>query len=310
MSSSVALSVGIRNALYSLSDITGQQAISNKRLATGKKVNEVLDGPINYFLARGFDKNKGDLSNLLDSQNIAQGTVSKTVKTIESIQKLFESVQALARQARQSADDAVGGSRQILGGQIADTLNQITELTRDAGFNGKNLIGRTPDNLQIDWNAETGVNLTKLTLFGVDLRPNSATLALGLTPAVTGFNVTAGVAPIPDVVTFPASPAANPWLNTVAGNALIDTFIANTQTALNRLESQASTFSVGLSVLQVRVDYSKFQQRTLAQTSDSLTIADVNEEGATLAALQTRQQLSVQALSLANQANQAILRLF
>jgi flagellin len=310
MSSSVALSIGMRNALYSMADITGQQAIANKRLATGKKVNEVLDGPINYFLARGFDKNKSDLSNLLDSQNIAQSTVSKTVKTIESIQKLFESVQALARQARQSADDAVGGSRQILGGQIADTLNQITELTRDAGFNGKNLIGRTPDNLQIDWNVETGVNLTKLTLTGVDLRPNSATLALGLTAAVTGFSVTAGVAPIPDIVTFPASPAANPWLNTVAGNALIDTFITNTQTALNRLESQASTFSVGLSVLQVRVDYSKFQQRTLAQTSDSLTIADVNEEGAALAALQTRQQLSVQALSLANQANQAILRLF
>jgi flagellin len=310
MSSSVALSTGIRTALYSIGDITAQQAISNKRLATGKKINDVLDGPINYFLARGFDKNKGDLSNLLDSQNIGQSTVQKTIKTIESISKLFESVQALARQARQSADDAVGGVRQTLGGQIADTLNQITELTRDAGFNGKNLIGRTPDNLQIDWNAETGVNLTKITLTGVDLRPNGAALALGLTAAVTGFTVVPGVAPIPDNITFPAPPAAHPWLNTVAGNALIDTFVTNTQTALNRLQSQASTFSVGLSVLQIRIDYSKFQQKTLSQTSDELTIADVNEEGATLAALQTRQQLSVQALSLANQANQAILRLF
>jgi flagellin len=306
----VALSMSMRNALYSMSDIAGQQAVSNKRLATGKKINDVLDGPLNYFLARGFDKNKADLSNLLDSQNIAQSTLQKTIKTIESITKLMESAQALARQARQSADDAIGGVRQTLGLQIADTLDQMTELTRDAGFNGKNLIGRTPDSLTIEWNAETGVNLTKMLVAGVDLRPNGAYLAMGLVAATTGFSVTAGVAPAPDDITFPAAPAAHPWTNTVGGNALIDTFITNTQSALDRLEAQASQFSVGLSVLQIRLDYSKFQQKTLAQTSDGLTLADVNEEGANLAALQTRQQLSVQALSLANQADQGILRLF
>jgi flagellin len=302
----VALSMSMRNALYSMADISGQQAISNKRLATGKKVNDALDGPLNYFLARGFDKNKVDLANLLDSQNIGLSTVSKTVKTIESISKLVESVQALARQARQVTDDAAGGARQTLGEQIAQTLNQITELTRDAGFNGKNLIGRTPDTLQIDWNAETGVNLTRMTVTGVDLRPNSA--ALNLVPTGSGFTVTPGVAPTPDSIAFNTGPIL--WTNTGPGNTLIDNFIVATQTALNRLESEASKFSVGLSITQIRVDFSKFQQRTLAQTSDGLTLADVNEEGANLAALQTRQQLSVQALSIANQADQSILRLF
>lgn len=307
MSLSVALSIGMRNALYSMSDITAQQAVSNKRLATGKKVNDVLDGPINYFLARGFDKNKADLSNLLDSQNIAQSTLQKTIKTIESMTKLLESAQALARQARQSADDSVGGVRETLGRQIADTLNQMTELTRDAGFNGKNLIGRTPDNLRIDWNAEVGVNLTSMTLNGADLRPNSAALSLNL-GAATGFTVTAGVAPAPDTISFTTGPML--WTNTGPGNTVLDTFITNTQTVLNQYQSRASQYSVGLSVLQVRLDYSNFQQKTLAQTTDVLTLADVNEEGAKLAALQTRQQLSVQALSLANQSDQGILRLF
>jgi flagellin len=302
----VALSMSMRNALYSMSDISAQQAVANKRLATGKKVNDALDGPLNYFLARGFDKSKVDLANLLDSQNIGLSTVSKTVKTIESIQKLVESVQALARQARQVTDDAAGGARQTLGEQIAQTLNQITELTRDAGFNGKNLIGRTPDTLQISWNAETGANLTKLDIVGVDLRPNAA--ALNLVPAGSGFTVTPGVAPVPDSIAFNTGPIL--WTNTAGGNTLIDNFITGTQTALNRLESEASKFSVSLSITQIRVDFSKFQQKTLAQTSDGLTLADVNEEGANLAALQTRQQLSVQALSLANQADQSILRLF
>ncbi len=308
MPNAVALSMSMRNALYSIADITSQQAVSNKRLATGKKVNEVLDGPLNYFLARGFEKNKNDLANLLDSQNIAQSTVQKTIKTIESITKLVESIQALARQARQSADDAAGGVRETLGRQIAETMFQIGELTRDAGFNGKNLIGRTPDNLQINWNTETGLNLTSMVLNGVDLRPTGTNL--GLNPAAVGFTVTPQPAPDADDIAFTTTPAPHLWLNTGAGNLLIDNLITNTQTALNNLQSRASQYSVGLSVLQIRLDFSKFQQRTLAQTSDELTLADVNEEGANLAALQTRQQLSVQALSLANQADQGILRLF
>jgi flagellin len=299
---SVALSMSMRNALYSMSDITGQQAVANKRLATGKKVNEVLDGPINYFLARGFDKNKTDLANLLDTQNIALSTVSKTIKSIESISKMVESVQALARQARQLADVP---ARDTLGLQIQETLMQINELTRDSGFNGKNLIGRAPDTLQVDWNAETGAELTKLNVVGVDLRANSASVGLGL-GATTGFTVTVNPAPALDDIAY----NVGDWTNDVAGNTRLDTFITNTQAALKRLESEASKFSVNLSIMQIRVDYSKFQQKTLAQTSDGLTLADVNEEGANLAALQTRQQLSVQALSLANQADQGILRLF
>jgi flagellin len=304
MSASVALSVGMRNALYSMADITGQQNIANKRLATGKKINDVLDGPLNYFLARGFDKNKMDLSNLLDGQNIAQSTLQKTIKAIESITKLVESAQALARQARQSADDTANGVRDTLGGQIATIFNQITDLTRDGGFNGKNLIAETPDTLQIDWNTEIGANLTRLSVAGVSLTHNGAQLGFGT--VAQGFVTTVNAAPVPDNTVY----TVGAWTNDATGNGRLDSLITQSQTALNRLQANASQFSVNLSVLQVRIDYSNFQQRTLAQTSDGLTLADVNEEGAKLAALQTRQQLSVQALSLANQSDQGILRLF
>jgi flagellin-like hook-associated protein FlgL len=304
MSYSVALTLGMRNALTSIGDIQSQQAIANKRLATGKKVNDVLDNPLNYFLSKGLDKNKSDLMNLLDAQNLAQGTLSKTIKTIESITKLVEQVQALARQARQSTDDTAGGVREQLGGQIAISLNQITELTRDAGFNGKNLIGEVPDTLQIDWNAEVGVNLTRLTVTGVSLTPNGAQLGFGT--AAQGFATTVNAPPTPDVIAF----TAGSWTNDAAGNARIDALITQSQTALNRLQAQASQYSINFSILQVRIDFSKSQQRTLATASDALTLADMNEEGANLASLNTRQQLSIQALSLANQADQGILRLF
>ncbi|HEX2508895.1 MAG TPA: flagellin, partial [Microvirga sp.] len=61
---------------------------------------------------------------------------------------------------------------------------------------------------------------------------------------------------------------------------------------------------------QTRQDFTKTTILTLNAGSDLLVLADGNEEGANLLALQTRQQLSTQALSLASQTDQAVLRLF
>ena len=62
--------------------------------------------------------------------------------------------------------------------------------------------------------------------------------------------------------------------------------------------------------MQIRQDFTKAMINTLNNGADSLTLADSNEEGANLLALQTRQQLSTTALSLAAQADQNVLRLF
>jgi flagellin-like hook-associated protein FlgL len=79
---------------------------------------------------------------------------------------------------------------------------------------------------------------------------------------------------------------------------------------LTRLRSQAQAFGSNLSTVQIRQDFTKAMINTLQTGSDGLTLADSNEEGANLLALQTRQQLSTTALSLASQASQAVLRLF
>ena len=62
--------------------------------------------------------------------------------------------------------------------------------------------------------------------------------------------------------------------------------------------------------MQNRQDFTKNLINLLQIGADSLTLADTNEEGANLLALQTRQQLRTTSLSLASQADQAVLRLF
>ena len=80
--------------------------------------------------------------------------------------------------------------------------------------------------------------------------------------------------------------------------------------ALSSLRSFSSTLGSNLAVVQTRQDFTKSLVDTLKNGADNLVLADQNQEAATLLALQTRQQLSQTALSLSNQADQAILRLF
>src|SRR5262249_57325898 len=93
-------------------------------------------------------------------------------------------------------------------------------------------------------------------------------------------------------------------------NANIDTALTALGTALTTLRTQASKFGANVSVVQTRQDFTKNLINTLQTGSDALVLADTNEEGANMLALQTRQQLSTTALSPANQPSQAVLRLF
>jgi flagellin-like hook-associated protein FlgL len=100
--------------------------------------------------------------------------------------------------------------------------------------------------------------------------------------------------------------AANAWVADADITAALD----DVNAALTTLRTQAATFGTSLTVVQAREDFTKNLVATLQEGSAKLTLADINEESANLLALQTRQALSVTALSMASQAEQAVLRLF
>jgi flagellin len=155
-----------------------------------------------------------------------------------------------------------------------DLLAQIDTLAKDSSYNGINLLAG--DKLKIVFN-ETGTSSS--TVNGVTFDSN------GL-----GLGQLAG--------------------SQFQDNTQIDTVISSLDTALTSLRTQASTFGSSLSTVQTRQDFTKNTITTLQTGADNLVLADTNQEGANMLALQTRQQLSTSALSLANQASQAVLRLF
>ena len=95
-----------------------------------------------------------------------------------------------------------------------------------------------------------------------------------------------------------------------SSNTNLGTLAGTIQTALNTLQAQATGISGSLSVVQNRQNFTNQMINTLQTGADNLVLADPNQEGANLLALQTRQSLSTTALSMASQAQQAVLRLF
>ena len=148
---------------------------------------------------------------------------------------------------------------------------QIDQLVQDTGFRGTNLLNG--DSLTVQFN-ET--NTSSLTVAGVTF--NSA----GLNVAAANFGT----------------------------DATIQTSLNEINAALDSLRSQARTFGGNLSTIQNREDFTTNLINTLKEGSDKLTLADANEEGAKLLALQTSQSLGITSLSLASQAQQSVLRLF
>jgi flagellin-like hook-associated protein FlgL len=168
--------------------------------------------------------------------------------------------------------------------QFNDLSAQIDQLAKDAGYNGKNLLNG--DRLSIIFNEKTGTNQSKLDIQGETLTAAN----LGVLTAVSGTALT-GQFNIQDDVSL---------------NSVADTLTS----ALTSLRSISSTLGSNLSVVQTRQDFTKNLVNTLTTGADNLVLADSNEEGAKLLALNTRQQLSQTALSLASQADQGVLRLF
>jgi flagellin len=309
---SISLSQGMRTAVYSMGDIQSQVDMSNKRLATGKKVNDALDNAKSYFQSQGYRKDGRDLGGLMDSMDTSLKTVQKAVNSLDSMRKLVESAQALARSAQ--ALGAGDANRDVYGAQAAELLNQAAKIANDSGFGGFSLLqtNATPaSGLTTVTNLGTGAAQTNIAITGTDMRFGVAT-GIGTAALATGTQgmvVTGGTAGVQETIAYTGT-AADKWTDATNGVARMNSFVTFTTNALSKIQATASSAATQATTIQIRQDFTKNWIRTNNEAADYLTLADMNEEGANLSALQTKQQLAVQALSLASRADQAILRLF
>ncbi len=273
----ISLTSGMRSNLISLQSTADLVNRTQGRLSSGKKVNSALDNPTSYFTAQAYTNRAADLSGRKDGMGDAIQTVKAANAGITGITALLSAAKGLAQSALSSSDTT---SRTSLAGQFDTIMGQVNQMATDSGYNGTNLLNGA--NLNVMFN-ETGTSSL----------------------VVTGFSAATGGA----VVT--ATTAGTSWNGT---GATIDTAITASSsaidTSLDNLRTQTKNLSANLSVITVRQDFTKGMIDTLTTGSDQLTLADMNEEGANMLMLQTRQQLGTSALSMSAQAAQSVLKLF
>jgi flagellin-like hook-associated protein FlgL len=157
--------------------------------------------------------------------------------------------------------------------QFNDLLDSVDQTATDSNYNGINLLlGGASNKLSVKLD---DVSASKLEVDSEDV-------------TTTGLTLT-------KPTTLDASNA--------------QTFIDSIDAAIGKIQSLQSAYGTKQTILQARQDFTSNIVTTLKSGSDALVTADTNEEAANVLALQTRQSLSQSALSLANQANQAVLQL-
>ncbi len=273
--SNVSLTAGARANLLSLQQTALLLNATQNRLSTGKKVSSALDGATAYFASVGFLNRANDLSNIKDGLSNALSTVKSASLAIDSITKIVQQAQGLTTSALQTTDAV---TRSGLAVQFNDLLVQVNSLVNDATFNGSNLVGTVGISLVVYFNED---NTSKLTITSTNLSINTGG---GLSVAV----------------------AANGFVS----DTDINTAVSQLSTALTRLRTVASSFGNNTTVITTRQDFTTNLIANLQNASDALTLADTNEEGANLQALQARNSLGITSLGISGQLQQAILKLF
>ena len=273
----ISLTSAMRSNLLSLQQTAGLLDRTQERLSSGKKVNNPMDNAVNYFLAKSFTDRAGDLSISKDNMATAIQTITAASNGVKAISALVDSAKSVANSAVSSSSTT---DRLAYLTQFNTLLAQIDNIAgttgNDAVFNGTNLL-----------NSAT-------TTLSVDLGDGSSLTVTGFAATASGLSITNGGA----------------WSADTTGTSSINAAVTSLTTATATLRTGTQNLSANLSIVTIRQTFASDMVNTLSKGSDNLTLADMNEEGANMLALQTRQSLGVTSLSLASQANQSILRLF
>ena len=274
MSFSVNTNAGALIALQNLSTTQAQLTTTQNRINTGLKVASAKDNAAIYGIAQNQRATSNALNSVISSLQRGQSTVDVALSAGSSVSDLLNQMKEKALAAVDVTLDTT--SRAALNNEFISLRNQITTVTSNAVFNGANLIDTGTTQLQAIAN-DSGSQVISVA---------HQSLALG------GVNVTVAAA-----ASIGTTAAASIQI------AALNTSIANVSSALGKL-------GTGSKALASHQTFITNLQNSIDVGIGNLVDADLAKESANLQALQTKQQLGIQALSIANQSSSILLGLF
>lgn len=274
MSLSVNNNASALLSLQSLNQTTQELQQAETQVSTGLAVGSAKDNPAIWAIAQGQSQQVSALSSVTNSLNRASSIADVATSAGQQVSDLLNKV----KQTVLSATDRTLNTpaRSSLNADYRSLLTQITDVVQNATFDGANLLDGSTSNLQFMTNGDA---TQFLTLTGQDLALGGPLLSLGATSSIsTASSATTALSQVNSSIT-----AVN--------------------NALSELGSQANQVTNHLTFVSQLSD-------SLNTGIGNLVDADMAAESARLQALQIAQQLSVQAVQIANNTPQTILSLF
>ena len=271
--SSINTNVGAMVALQNLKSTNSQLAKVQDQVSTGLKVGSAADNAASWAVAETMRSDISSLKAVGDGLSMAKATVGVGREAAESVADVLGQIKDKLAQARNSNVDR---------GKITDEINQLSNqfdsIVGSAQFNGENVINGTG---------------TMEVLASID-RDNAG--------AVTTSTI--------DVTRQDLSTAIDLSTVDLTDESTIDTSITAVEGFIDTAVDAAAALGSAESRIGIQEDFVGKLTDAMDAGVSSLVDADMTEASAELKALQTQQQLGVQAMSIANQAPQNLLQLF
>jgi flagellin len=271
---SVNTNQGAMVALQTLNKTNSDLDKTQNAVATGLKVASAKDNGAIWAIANKMRSDIGAYDRVRESTDRAAAILDTGIAAGESVMELLNEMKGKALAASQTGNSA--SAQAALAADFLQLRNQITSIVSNASFDGANMIAATPNDA-IALADSVGTNT--ITVAG-------ASLALGGT-----------------VITVTGTSALDTTANATTALPLVNASITN-------LGTQLATWGAGAKRLDVHRTFVGKLQDALTNGVGSLVDADLAKESAKLNALQTKQQLGVQALSIANGAAGTVMSLF
>ena len=271
---SVNTNVGAMVALQNLQKTNSELATTQNRINTGKKVNSAKDNGAIWAIAQNQRAEMGALNAVKDSLQRGQSAVDVALAAGESVSDLLVQMKELALAA--TDENLSSASRDALNEDFEALRDQIATVIENAEFNGVNLLDDSASN---GYGALANVSGDTISVDSEDMSLSGSIVTLGASDSIDS-----------------ASDAATAL-------SAVNASIANVSASLARL-------GTGAKKLDTHLTFVGKLQDTLDAGIGNLVDADLAKESARLTALQTKQQLGIQALSIANSSTSMLLGLF
>jgi flagellin len=304
--SSIMTNTAAMTALKTLQQTNKALEATQNRISTGYRVADASDNAAYWSIATTMRSDNKALSTVQDALGLGSAKVDTTYTGMNASIKVVDEIKTKLVAAREPGVD-----RSKVQSEIAQLQKQLISISTASSFSGENWL--SVDSAAATYTATKSIvssfdrsatGTVKVNTLDVDITSTELFDAADQSGILDKTFTTTGAGAVTVAVSTLDITAAG------VDNTDIDDMISNVDTAIKSMTSAASTLGAAKSRISIQKDFVGELMNSIESGISSLVDADMSKESTRLQALQTQQQLGIQALSIANSSAQSVLTLF